>query len=79
MEKFNAVGQMRQNYPNGIKVDATGTIFGENYNGAAQFKAVLLRNEREFVQGFTEHMEDLRPGPASIILPLLYIRRKNAY
>ena len=55
-EKFDAVGRFRQNYPNGSKVDARGTLFGEEYEGAARFKAVLLRHEREFVQGFTEHM-----------------------
>jgi hypothetical protein len=56
LEKFDAVGRFRQAYPNGMTVDARGTIFGEEYDGAARFKAVILRNGREFVQGFTEHM-----------------------
>lgn len=56
LEKFDAVGRFRREYPNGKKIDAKGTLFDEEFDGAARFKAVISRHEREFVQGFTEHM-----------------------
>jgi len=56
LEKFDPIGRFRAAYPNGSSIDAGGEIFGEPFVGAARFKAVVGRNQREFVQGFTEHM-----------------------
>ena len=55
-EKYDPVGRWRKNYKGNKAIDTTGEIFGEKFNGAFQFKAIIMRNEREFVQGFTEHM-----------------------
>ena len=56
LEKFDTIGRFRKTYEKDQPIDATGTIFGEPFEGPARFKAVIMRNEREFVQGFTEHM-----------------------
>ena len=56
LEKYDTVGRWRKTYKGNKAIDATGEIFGEKFNGAFQFKAIIMRNEREFVQGFTEHM-----------------------
>ena len=56
LEKFDPIGRFRAAYPNGSGIDAGGEVFGESFVGAARFKAVIGRNQREFVQGFTEHM-----------------------
>jgi hypothetical protein len=56
LENFDAIGRIRYKYPNGIRIDAKGTIFGQSFDGIVEFKSVLMRNEREFVQGFTEQM-----------------------
>jgi mono/diheme cytochrome c family protein len=62
LEGFDAVGRMRQQYENGTTIEATGIIFDEEFDGSAQFKNIILRNEREFVQGFTEHMSKYALG-----------------
>ena len=56
LENFDAVGRFRQSYPNGEPIDAKGTVFDEQFDGATHLKAIISRNERQFVQGFTEHM-----------------------
>ena len=56
LEKFDPVGRFRKSYPNADKIDATGSVFNEDFDGAARFKAVISHNERQFVQGFTEHL-----------------------
>lgn len=56
LERFDPIGRFRNAYPNGSSIDSGGEVFGEPFVGAARFKAVIGRNQREFVQGFTEHM-----------------------
>ena len=56
LEKFDPVARFRTDYEDGAKIDSKGELYDENYDGAAQFKAVILRNERQFIGGFTEHM-----------------------
>ena len=62
LEGFDAVGRVRKQYDNGTTIEAKGTIFDEEFDGAARFKNVILRNEREFIQGFTEHMSKYALG-----------------
>ena len=56
LEKFDPIGRFRNAYPNGGSIDAKGEIFGEPFEGAARLKSVIRRNDREFVQGFSEHL-----------------------
>ncbi|MGI9519952.1 MAG: DUF1592 domain-containing protein [Pirellulaceae bacterium] len=55
LEKFDPVGRFRTAYEDGAQIDCEGELYDENYDGAAQFKAVIMRNERQFVGGFVEH------------------------
>ena len=56
LELFDAIGRTRKTYRDGNPVDTAGQLFGKPFVGAAKFKAAILKNERAFTQGFTEHM-----------------------
>ncbi len=55
LERFDAVGKWRKAYDNGDAVDTRGEIEGDEFDGPARFKNVLLRKKSKFVQAFVEH------------------------
>jgi len=62
LEGFDAVGRLRSLYSNKTEINTKGMIFDKEFDGAASFKAIILDNEREFIQGFTEHMSKYALG-----------------
>lgn len=54
-EMFDAVGRWRGKYDTGDKIDSTGEINGDAFEGSARFKNVILRDKSRFVRAFTEH------------------------
>lgn len=55
MERFNAVGAWREK-DGGQPVDARAEWNGVAFDSPAGFKAALMRDRREFVRGFVEHL-----------------------
>ena len=56
LEKFDPVARFRKNYRDGVPIDTVGELFGEEYDGAARFKNVILRQKDRFVRGYVEHL-----------------------
>ena len=55
LESFDAVGRWRNKYETGDKIDSSGEINGEKFEGAARFKNVILRDKSRFARAFIEH------------------------
>lgn len=55
LERFDPIGRWRNEYETGDSIDTTGDVDGERFNGAARFKAVLMRKKSKFVKAFVEH------------------------
>jgi hypothetical protein len=68
LEKFDPLARFRHNYEDGVPVDASGTLYGTDFDGAARFKQVILEQKERFVRGFVEHVtryalgRELRPA-----------------
>ena len=57
LENFDAVGRWRDSYPAGLKIDASGTLFGtEKFSDVTSLKDAILRNPEWFVRAFSEHL-----------------------
>ena len=55
LESFDAVGRWRENYEAGDQVDASGDLDGSEFDGPAQFKEVIARENSRYVKAFVEH------------------------
>ena len=57
LENFDAVGRWRDNYQSGLKIDATGTLFGtEQFTDVVSLKDAILKNPEWFFRAFSEHL-----------------------
>ena len=57
LENFDAVGRWRNTYHSGLKIDASGTLFGtEKFADVTGLKDAILRNPDWFVRAFSEHL-----------------------
>ena len=58
LENFDAIGRWRVNYPNSAKViDVSGSLkSGENFEGAAQLKEILISRQDQFAKGISRKM-----------------------
>jgi hypothetical protein len=63
LEAFDAIGKLRT-HDGQHPVDATGVWNGSPFDGPAEFKLAMRRNEREFVRGFVEHLMSYALGRA---------------
>ena len=64
LENFDPVGRFRKTYPDGSAIDTKGQIDGDEYDGAARFKNVILRQKDKFVLGFVKHVAQYALGRA---------------
>ncbi|MEM9943171.1 MAG: DUF1592 domain-containing protein [Planctomycetota bacterium] len=55
LEMFDTVGKWRKSYDSGDKIDASGILEGEPFDGPVRLKNVILRKKERFVQAFVEH------------------------
>ena len=57
LENFDPVGQWRDNYENGRKVDASGVLFRKHqFKGVVEFKDAILSEKDRFTRAFAGHM-----------------------
>ena len=57
LENFDAVGRWRNNYQSGLKIDASGTLFGtERFEDVIGLKDAILNNPEWFIRAFSEHL-----------------------
>lgn len=57
LENFDAVGRWRDNYQSGLKIDASGELFGDvGFADVVGLKDVLLEHPEWFLRAFIEHM-----------------------
>jgi len=57
LEHFDAVGRWRDTYRSGLKIDASGKLFGEiEFTDIDGFKDAILSRPDTFLRGFSEHM-----------------------
>ena len=57
LENFDAVGRWRDSYRSGLKIDASGQIFGkEKFNDVVGLKKNLTDNPEWFMRSFIEHI-----------------------
>ena len=56
LESFDPVGRLRKVYADGSEIDAKGQLSGADFDGAVDFKAVILKQKERFVLGFVEHL-----------------------
>ena len=57
LENYDAVGRWRDTYRSGLKIDSSGTLFGETeFTDIASFKAALQSRPEVFTRAFSEHL-----------------------
>lgn len=56
LENFNAVGEFRELYENGLPIDARGQVSGTAFNGSEEMKNVLLGRSQQFSRALTEKL-----------------------
>ncbi len=57
LENFDITGRWRDQYDNGRKVDASGTLLRQYpFAGAVDFKASLVKEQERFARAFTAHL-----------------------
>jgi hypothetical protein len=57
MENYDPVGRWRDAYENGLKVDASGTLFRKHkFSNPIEFKDAILAEKDRFARGFAEHL-----------------------
>ena len=57
LENFDAVGRWRGTYRSGLKIDATGKLFGRvPFDDIVSFKDALLSRPAEFTEAFAGHL-----------------------
>jgi len=57
LENYDAVGRWRDKYRGGLKIDASGELFGEvKFHDIVSFKEALLKRPEIFTRAFSEHM-----------------------
>jgi hypothetical protein len=57
LENFDITGRWRDKYANGREVDASGTLMRKHdFDGAVQFKKLIVREDRRFARAFTAHL-----------------------
>lgn len=57
LENFNPVGQWRDQYANGRKVDASGVLFRKHqFKDIVNLKDVILKEKDRFARAFAEHL-----------------------
>ncbi len=63
LESYNPVGQWRDVYPNGRRVDSSGTLYNKhNFDDIAGLKKALLKEKNRFATGFTQHLMSFALG-----------------
>lgn len=68
LENFDITGRWRDQYANGRKVDASGTLMRKyDFNEVVQFKKSLVQENRRFAKAFTAHL--LRYALARELVP----------
>jgi mono/diheme cytochrome c family protein len=57
LENFDGIGEWRDVYPSGVKVDASGSLAdGTKFNGPTELRQVLMRHSDEFLTTMTEKL-----------------------
>ena len=57
LENFDAVGRWRDTYKSGLKIDASGELFGRaKFDDAVGLKDAILANPQWFMRAFCEHL-----------------------
>ena len=57
LENFDAIGNWRDTYENGRKVDMTGTLFRKHpFNNVVEFKDAILAEKDRFARGLAGHL-----------------------
>ena len=57
LENYDAVGRWRDSYGSGLKIDASGELFGRaKFTDAVGLKDAILANPEWFMRGFCEHL-----------------------
>lgn len=56
LENFGPTGVWRDQYSNGRKVEAGGTLFNQDFKTFVEFKSLLLKEKRRFIRGFVGHL-----------------------
>lgn len=56
-ENFDALGRWREVYPDGHKVDMSGTLFGKYpFKSVPEFKDAILKEKDRFTRAFAKHL-----------------------
>ena len=57
LEHFDATGRWRNEYDNGLPIDAEGKLFKKHkFSNALEFKTALMKEEQRFVRSFYGHL-----------------------
>jgi hypothetical protein len=57
LENFDAIGRWRDTYRSGLKIDASGVLFGEaKFADPVGLKDAIMRRPEWFLRGFSEHL-----------------------
>ena len=57
LENFDAIGRWRDRYRSGLKIDASGKLFGQvKFNGIVSLKDAILDRPQWFMRAFSEHL-----------------------
>ncbi len=86
LENYDLTGRWRDVYENGRDVDASGKILRRHeFDGAVQFKAALVKEERRFARAFTGHLlrfalaRELAPADSIAVDEIVEKAAKNGY
>ena len=86
MENYDPVGRWRDEYENGRKVDASGTLFRKHkFNNPVEFKDAILAEKDRFARGFTAHLlsfavcRELEPADSPAVDQILKQLSSNEY
>ena len=57
LESYDPIGRWRDQYRGGLKIDASGKLFGEaEFKDIEQFKDAILARPEKFMRAFSEHL-----------------------
>lgn len=57
LENYDPIGRWREEYSNGLAIDASGTVFQKyDFTNGVEFKDVILQEKERFARGFVQHL-----------------------
>jgi hypothetical protein len=62
LEHFDPIGRSREVYPNGHAIEADGEIGGHAFDGIAEMKVALLKNEKTVAKGLLAKLLEYGTG-----------------